>query len=133
VVVFEILPHVMPTLDPDVAVSVEEELTRNGVELHLGEKVVELAGGGKVEKVVTDKGEYRVDAVFVATGVVPETELAKQLGVKLGATGAVQVSKRMETSVENVYAAGDAAEATGSPSRPWRTRWATWPAPTRQA
>jgi NADPH-dependent 2,4-dienoyl-CoA reductase/sulfur reductase-like enzyme len=112
VVVFEILPHVMPTLDPDVAVSVEEELTRNGVELHLGEKVVELAGGGKVEKVVTDKGEYRVDAVFVATGVAPETELAKQLGVKLGATGAVQVSKRMETSVENVYAAGDAAEAT---------------------
>lgn len=119
VVVFEILPHVMPTLDPDVAALVEGELTRNGVELHLGEGVREIAGAARVEKLVTDKGEYEADAVFVATGVAPETLLAKQLGVKIGSTGAVQVNKRMETSVENVYAAGDVAEAinlvTGKP------------------
>ena len=119
VVVFEVLPHVMPALDPDVAALIEEELTRNGVELHLGEGVREIAGATKVETVVTDEGEYRVEAVFVATGVAPETELAKQLGAKLGPTGAVQVNRRMETSVEGVYAAGDVAEAinlvTGKP------------------
>ena len=119
VALFEILPHVMPALDPDVAALLEEELVRNGVELHLGERVEEIAGGGRVERVVTDKGEYRVDAVFVATGVVPEVELAKQLGAELGPTGAVRVNRRMETSVEGVYAAGDVAEAinlvTGKP------------------
>jgi len=119
VLLFEILPHVMPTLDSDVATLLEEELQRNGVELHLGERVVEIEGRGKVEKVVADKGEYRVDAVFVATGVTPEVELAKQLGAELGPTGAVRVNKRMETSVESVYAAGDVAETinlvTGKP------------------
>lgn len=119
VIVFEILPHVMPALDADVASLVEEELVRNGVELHLGRGVREIAGEARVKRVVTDEGEYRVDAVFVATGVAPETELAKQLGARLGPTGAVQVNKRMETSVKGVYAAGDVAEAinlvTGKP------------------
>lgn len=119
VLLLEILPHVMPTLDGDVASLAEGELRRNGVELHLGEGVKRLEGGDRVQRVVTDKGAYEVDAVFVATGVAPETQLAVKLGVNLGSTGAIAVNRRMETNVEGVYAAGDAAEAvnlvTGSP------------------
>ncbi len=119
VLVVEMLPHVMPTLDPDMASIVEEELIRNGVELHLNEALREIAGNEKVEKIVTDKSEYRVDAVLLATGVVPETTLADMLGVKKGATGAVSVDSSMRTSHEGVYAAGDVAEAlnlvTGKP------------------
>ena len=119
VVLFEILPQVMPTLDPEMARLVEEELRRNGVEVHLGERVVELVGESSVRKVVTDKGEYSVDAVFTAIGVTPEVELAKQLGVELGRTGAIRTDTLLRTNVEGVYAAGDAAESlnlvTGKP------------------
>lgn len=119
VLLFEILPHVMPNLDTDVAAIVEEELRRNGVELHLAEGVDEIMGGERVEEVATSKGVYEADLVLVATGVKPETQLPEKLGVKLGASGAVAVNKRMETGVEGVYAAGDVAEAinlvTGKP------------------
>ncbi|PLJ77947.1 MAG: CoA-disulfide reductase [Thermofilum sp. NZ13] len=119
VILIELLPHVMPTLDHDMAALVENELVRNGVELHLNETVKEVTGNGKVEKIVTDKGEYRVDAVFFATGVAPETALAEMLGVKKGITGAVSVDASMSTNKEGVYAAGDVAETvnlvTGKP------------------
>ncbi|MEM2299262.1 MAG: FAD-dependent oxidoreductase [Thermofilaceae archaeon] len=119
VLILEILPHVMPTLDGDMASLVEGELRRNGVDLHLSEGVRELEGDGRVRRVITDRGAYEVDAVFVATGVAPEVQLAGRLGVKLGPTGAIAVNRRMETSVEGIYAAGDAAEAvnlvTGKP------------------
>lgn len=119
VLLFEVLPHVMPTLDADVAGLVEEELVRNGVELHLNEGLVALEGGDNVEKIVTSKSEYRVDAVFIATGVAPETSLAEMLGVKMGVTGAVSVGEDTSTNVEGVYAAGDVAETvnlvTGKP------------------
>ena len=112
VLLFEILPHVMPTLDHDMAPLIEEELRRNGVELHLAEAVRELEGDGRVRRLATDAGVYEVDAVFVATGVAPETSLAEKLGAKRGPTGAIAVNKRMETGVEGVYAAGDVAEVT---------------------
>lgn len=119
VLLFEVLPHVMPTLDVDIATIVENELRRNGVELHTSEGVVELEGDGKVGRVVTDRSSYDIDVAFVATGVAPETQLAERLGAKRGSTGAIAVNKRMETEVEGVYAAGDVAESvnlvTGKP------------------
>ena len=119
VLLFEVLPHVMPTLDPDMASLVEEELRRNGVELHLSEGLRGLEGDGRVKRLATDKGTYDVDLVFVATGVAPETGLAERLGARRGPTGAIAVNRRMETGVEGVYAAGDVAEAvnlvTGRP------------------
>lgn len=119
VILIEIMQRVMPQLDPEIAEAVQDELRRNGVEVHTGERVLELSGNQSVSKVITDRGEYPVDAVFVAIGVAPEVELAKQLGLRLGRTGAIEVDKRMQTSLDNVYAAGDVAEAinlvTGRP------------------
>ncbi|MEZ0346639.1 MAG: FAD-dependent oxidoreductase [Infirmifilum sp.] len=119
VYLFEMLPHVMPTLDPEIAQLVEAELIRHGVKLHLNEALREIGGREKVEKIITDKGEYPVDVVFLATGVVPETTLGDMIGVKKGATEAISVDHSMRTNVENVFAAGDAAESinlvTGKP------------------
>jgi len=107
------------TLDRDVADIVVKYMTAKGVDLRLGEKVMRLEGGGKVERVVTDAGRYEVDAVVFATGVRPNTELALKAGAKLGPTGAVAVNKYLEAGPPGVYVAGDAAEAvhkvTGEP------------------
>jgi NADPH-dependent 2,4-dienoyl-CoA reductase/sulfur reductase-like enzyme len=112
VLVFEMFDQVLPgALDPDVAKIVEDEMRKAGVELHLSEKVVEFRGSnGHVSRVVTEKGEYEVDKVILAVGVRPNTELAERAGARLGPTRAVEVNEYMETSVPNVYAAGDVAE-----------------------
>ncbi|AAL64145.1 NADH oxidase (nox) [Pyrobaculum aerophilum str. IM2] len=108
---FEMFDQVLPAaLDPDVAGIVAEEMKTRGVELHLGEKVVEFRGVEHVNKVVTEKGEYQVDEVILAVGVRPDVDLAVRAGAKLGETGAVYVNEYMETTVPDVYAAGDVAE-----------------------
>ncbi|MFB6491146.1 MAG: FAD-dependent oxidoreductase [Thermoproteus sp. AZ2] len=114
VLLFEMFNRVLPTaLDDDMAAVVADEMKKRGVELHLGEKVVELKGsGGRVAEVVTEAGSYKVDKVVLAVGVRPDVDLAVKAGAKLGETGAVEVNEYMETSRPDVYAAGDVAEKT---------------------
>ncbi len=111
VLLFEMFNHLLPaSIDEDVASIVEEEVVSRGVELRLSEKLMEIRGRDRAESIVTDKGEYRVDAVVLATGVKPNVELAKKIGLRIGETGAVEVNEYMETGVEDVYAAGDLVE-----------------------
>ncbi len=111
VTVVEFLDRPLANFDAEISSIVKEEMGKK-VELRLSEKVEAIEGKDKVEKVVTDKGEYRADIVVLATGVKPNVELAKQLGVEIGETGAIKTNAKMETNVENVYAAGDCAETT---------------------
>ncbi len=120
VLVFEMLDQVMPSLDKEAAKLVEEELVRNSVELHLGEKVVAFEGGEEVKKIVTTKDSYPVDLVLMAVGVKPNVDLARRIGVELGETGAIKVNEMMETNIMDIYAGGDNTEAinlvTGKPT-----------------
>ncbi|MGB8021127.1 MAG: FAD-dependent oxidoreductase [Candidatus Nanopelagicales bacterium] len=115
----ERLPQVMPPLDADMAHRVAETLRGNGVDLRLGAAVTAIEGD-PVSGVVLDSGE-RVDAglVIVSVGVRPNTQLAVQAGVALGASGAIAVDERMATNVPGIYAVGDVAESfsviTGEP------------------
>ncbi|ASJ10136.1 CoA-disulfide reductase [Thermococcus sp. P6] len=97
------------TFDREITEVVEEKL-REHLNLRLEELTLRLEGNGRVEKVITDAGEYEADLVVLATGIRPNVELARELGVRIGETGAIWTDGRMQTSVENVYAAGDVAE-----------------------
>ena len=110
VVMFEALDHVMPSMDKEATVPIEKKLKDNGVELHLQEAVKAFEGKDKVEKIVTDKGSYNIDAVLLAAGVRPNVFLAKKLGLDLGVTKAIKVDSRMRTSDPDIYAAGDNVE-----------------------
>ena len=59
-----------------------------------------------------DSGSLRSDMVLLAIGVTPDTHLAKEAGLKLGIRGSIAVNERMETSVPDIYAVGDAVEVT---------------------
>ena len=48
----------------------------------------------------------------LAIGVTPDTYLAKEAGLELGIRGSIAVNERMETSVPDIYAVGDAVEVT---------------------
>ncbi len=118
VTVIEQGSHPLPEYDIEISDILFAEM-RNKVDLRLNEKVVEIVGKERVEKIVTDKGEYPADLVIVAVGIEPNNELAKEIGAELGKNGAIKTNEFMETSVENVYAAGDCAETinliTGEP------------------
>jgi len=120
VIVLEMLSHVLPNFDEEPAKPVEEVIRRNGVDLHLNEKVIAFEGRDRVNKVVTDKGSYNVDLVLLSVGVKPNIEFAKKLGLEIGVTGAIKVDKTMRTSDPDIYAAGDNVETinlvTGRPT-----------------
>ncbi len=111
VTVVEMLPTVMGATEPDVHQVMLEELERNGVRVML-ETRVEAYGGkdGKVNKVITDKGEIETDFVLESVGIVPETSLAEKAGIRLGEKRGIVVDDYMRTNVEDVFSAGDCAE-----------------------
>ena len=97
--------------DPEMSGLVEEEVRSKGVTITTGVDILSFEGHGRVERVVTNKGEVKAEAVLVAKGALPNVDLAQQIGVKIGVTGAIAVNKHQKTNVERVYAGGDCAEA----------------------
>lgn len=86
-----------------------EELLAHGVELILNEGVQSFEGEGSVQKVVTDKGSYETDLVVIATGFKPNTEFLQESGLKMLPNGAIVVDKKAQTTLRDIYAAGDCA------------------------
>lgn len=106
----EALPHVMNGYDEPFQEAMEDAMVKHGVELHTGEMVQKLCGrDGKVSAVVTDKGSYEVDALVFAIGVRPNTEMFPDALFQKARNGAILTNTAMETSVPDVYAAGDVA------------------------
>ncbi|MDQ1279802.1 MAG: thioredoxin reductase [Thermoproteota archaeon] len=54
-----------------------------------------------------DSRELKVKAVFIAIGVVPNTEIMKRAGIELADGGSIKIDRRQRTNVEGVFAAGD--------------------------
>ncbi|GHV71702.1 NADH oxidase [Spirochaetia bacterium] len=86
----------------------DKVLADNGIELHFGELVKEFQGNGKVEKVLTNKGEYPIDLVIMGIGFRPNSTLGNG-ELETFANGAYKVNLKQETSKAGVYAIGDCA------------------------
>lgn len=95
--------------DKEITDILEEEIVKHNVDLLLEETVTEIVGNNRVEKVRTNKREIDADLVIIATGVKPNTELLKDKDIKMLHNGAIVVNKFGETSIEDVFAAGDCA------------------------
>lgn len=104
--------RVLKSFSEATSQSVLDHLDEQDVAVHLGASVEALAGGDRVEAVVTSEERVPVDMVLVGTGVDPRTDLAEAAGVELGETGAIAADAHRETNLPDVYAAGDCAEAT---------------------
>ncbi|MDQ0482316.1 CoA-disulfide reductase [Guptibacillus hwajinpoensis] len=107
--IIELGPQLASIFDEDMAELIHEEAERNSVSVHTNEGVQSFKGDQRVEKVVTDKGEYDADLVLVSIGVKPNTSFLKECGIHMTENGAIQVNRYMQTSMENIYAAGDCA------------------------
>ncbi len=108
VTVVEQLPSVLPTVDPELGTLVREELERNGVVVRNGVTVTRVEDDGERLAVLGDPGfRTTADLVLVVVGVKPDVTLAQTAGVTVGSRGALQVNRRMETNLPDVFAAGD--------------------------
>jgi len=116
---YEMLPHVLQPFGEPVAEVVEEHLREQGVNLHLETAVSGFDGDERVESVELEEATVPADVVIVGVGVAPNVELAEEAGIEVGPTGAIATDEYGRTNYENVYAAGDCAEArhvvTGEP------------------
>jgi NADPH-dependent 2,4-dienoyl-CoA reductase/sulfur reductase-like enzyme len=111
VTVVEYFDTVLTTVDPVLGQVVREELEGHGVHVTTGTAVARIeAQGDRLVVSGTKDLCIEADLVVYATGVRPETALARTAGVKMGEWGAIRVNRKMETNVDDVYAAGDCVE-----------------------
>ncbi|MFP4267200.1 MAG: FAD-dependent oxidoreductase [Spirochaetaceae bacterium] len=103
----EMTPQVMPNMEGEFAGFLQKELQDYGVELHLGtslseveDKAVKLGNGKSLE----------ADFVLLSVGVRPSLTLAEKAGLELGEAGGLLVNSNLQTSVEDIFAAGDMVE-----------------------
>ncbi|WP_295757089.1 FAD-dependent oxidoreductase [uncultured Oscillibacter sp.] len=107
--------QLMNPFDPDMAAFIHSEARANGVKLALGytvEGFQERDGG--VDVLLKDNAPLHADMVVLAIGVTPDTALAKEAGLELGLKGSIVVNSRMETSLPDIYAVGDAVQVRHS-------------------
>lgn len=109
---------VVPELGKAAGREVLAAAARHGVAVRTGTEVRALFREG--ERVIAHTAaEERLSAelVVLATGLVPETTLAKQAGIALGGSGAIEVDHQLRTSAHRVLACGECAEAFDRVSR----------------
>lgn len=103
--------QLMNPFDADMAALIHAEMRRHGVQLALGSTVEGFASTNRgVEVLRKDEPSLQADMVVLAIGVTPDTALAKSAGLALGIKDSILVNDRMETSVPDIYAAGDAVQ-----------------------
>jgi NAD(P)H-nitrite reductase large subunit len=111
VTIVEMKDRVLNTiLDERASAIAEEMITKAGIRVIVNNTVSEIIGAKAVEGVVLDSGEViPCDLVVIAIGVLPRTELVKEIDIEINR--GILVDRHMATSVPDVYACGDVAEA----------------------
>ncbi|MBR5474916.1 MAG: FAD-dependent oxidoreductase, partial [Lachnospiraceae bacterium] len=103
--------QLMNTLDADMASFIHSSVRQHGIQLKLGYTVEGFEEvDGQVNVLLKDNEPLTADMVVLAIGVTPDSGLAKDAGLALGMKGSILVNDRMETSVPDIYAVGDAVQ-----------------------
>jgi NADPH-dependent 2,4-dienoyl-CoA reductase/sulfur reductase-like enzyme/rhodanese-related sulfurtransferase len=112
VTLVEMLPHVLPMLDADMASLVEKYLGEKRVKVVTSARVERFEGDeqGRLTSVVTSKGTFDAALALLSIGLRPNVALAQKAGLRIGPSGGIAVNQYLQTSDPNILAAGDCAE-----------------------
>lgn len=121
VTIVELAAQVMPPLDPELAAYAAQHLDAHGVRLMLGDAVAgfEQAEAGLLRVRTQSGATLEAGMVVLSIGVRPETQLARDAGLEIGARGGIRVDERMRTSDPGIYAIGDAVEVKSYVTGEW--------------
>lgn len=105
VTIVEKAPHVLPTIDTEMAAFVNEELIKHKIDVITNVAAVKFHN----DTILLETDEtLQSDLTILSVGVQPETTLAKNTGISLGLRDAILVDENYETSIKDIYAVGDA-------------------------
>ena len=103
----EASPQVLGQFDYDMVQILHKELVDHGVDLVVEDRVTAL----EADAVILDSGRrIESELVVLCIGVTPESDLARNAGLKIGKTGAIWVDHNYKTSDPDIYAIGDAIQ-----------------------
>lgn len=105
--VVEMMPHVMGIMDPEIAGFIQQEMLSYGVKIHTNKGVTAI-NPNSVK--LNDGTVLKSDMVIMSIGVRPTLQLAKDAGLSIGEAGGLLVNEYLQTSDEDIYAAGDMVE-----------------------
>ncbi|KRK33931.1 FAD-dependent oxidoreductase [Loigolactobacillus bifermentans] len=115
VTIFQRGAEILSTVDADLGQIVHQKLVANDVqvatnltvsEINETETKVKVVGVNADQKINT----YDFDLALVVVGVQPNTDLLVAAGSKTGIAGAVKVDQYMQTTLPDIWAAGDLVE-----------------------
>ena len=111
VTLVDLADQVLAPLDPEMARTVQTELSRAGVDVRLG---VSATAIDATHVTLSDGTRVPTDLTLLAIGVRPESELARGAGLELGVRDAIRVDSHSLTSDPHIYAVGDSVEVTNA-------------------
>lgn len=116
VTVLERGARLLPAFDPWVAERAARELAAQGIRVLTGQSVTGVEAGAVYTQ---EAGPIPADLVVVAIGNQPDLEALRPARAEVGRSGALAVSRQLQTSLPVVWAAGDCVEqrsaVTGRP------------------
>lgn len=110
VTIVEKAPHVIASIDKDIASFVQNRLRENNINLILSNGVKQIKEENNIFNILLDDGKIKADYIILSIGVRPETSIAKEAGITLNSRGSIIVDEHMRTNDKDIYALGDAVE-----------------------
>ena len=108
VTVLEYNKQFMAREDQEIVTHMINDFKDKGVRLITNVETKALKNEGDLTTVETSQGNFTGDAILLATGRVPNTDLAlDNTDIELGTHGEIKVNNHLQTSVSHIYAAGD--------------------------
>jgi CoA-dependent NAD(P)H sulfur oxidoreductase len=101
----------IPWMNDQLSTIVREEVERNNVRIHLGHEIEGIEKHEHGLRVLCSDMHLDCNMVLVAIGVKPNSGLAADAGLELGPANSIAITKSMLTSDENIFSAGDCADA----------------------
>jgi len=112
VTVAELMPHILPREDEDVALYITDILEKEGIKIYTGAKAVKVDREGKYPRVSVDikgiKKILKTEMLLVATGRRPNVQGLdlEKAGVEYSPKG-IPVDKRLRTNIKHIFGCGD--------------------------
>ncbi len=109
--VVEFAPRLMPRqLDAGGSNTLIRKIESLGIKILTDKATSEISGEEEIETLrFSDGTKHETDMLIISAGIRPRDELAKSGGLQTGGRGGIYVNNKMQTSVKDVYAIGEAA------------------------
>ncbi len=108
VAVFELMDHILPAVDPEVAGMAQKRLEKDGVKFCLGVKVKKIKDDCVYYESDGRENLHPAEVILMAVGRAPNTDGlgAEKLGLEFNQK-AIRTNNRLQTNLSNIYAIGD--------------------------